>query len=115
MDGLRAGADTALGLDDLKGLVSFPGFHAAAAVMLGWGYWSLPWLRWLFLALNVAMTLSAIPIGGHDLADILAGILVAVLSILCARQSTNVSTCSNPHGREHGIALMRRSVYPASP
>jgi len=84
MDGLRSGADTVLGTDNLIGLVTMPSFHAAAAVMLGWAFWSLRWLRWPFVTLNAVMIVSAMPVGGHYLADLLAGAMLAVVSILAA-------------------------------
>jgi len=81
MDGLRNGMDTVLGLHHLKGIITMPSFHAASAVLLTWGYWSLTWMRWPFLLLNVIMIISALPIGGHYLIDIFAGMALAALSI----------------------------------
>jgi len=76
-------------LDDRSfvGLITFPSFHAAAAVLLAWAFIDVRYLRWPFLALNMAMALSAIIIGGHYLVDILSGVIIAVLSIfLCSKE-----------------------------
>ena len=57
------------------GMVSFPSYHAAAAVMFSWAVWPLRW-RWAFIALNVAMAISALIVGAHYLVDILAGAMI---------------------------------------
>jgi hypothetical protein len=81
---LRAGSLRTLDLFQLGGVVTFPSFHAAAAVLYAWALWPVRWLRWLGLLPNVAM-LIATPIGGgHFLADVIAGIIVASLSIWAA-------------------------------
>lgn len=78
---LRAHSITTLNSAALSGLVSFPSFHAAGAVLLAWGYGKIRYLRWLFLAINAIMWVSAIPIGGHYLVDLVAGTGLALLMI----------------------------------
>jgi hypothetical protein len=79
---LRDGNLRVLDLFQLGGVVTFPSFHAAAAVLYAWALWPVRWIRWLALLPNAAM-LVATPIGGgHFLTDVIAGIIVAVLSIL---------------------------------
>jgi PAP2 superfamily protein len=81
---LRDGNLRALDLFQLGGVVTFPSFHAAAAVLYAWALWPIRWIRWLALLPNAAM-LVATPIGGgHFLADVIAGVIVAGLSILAA-------------------------------
>jgi membrane-associated phospholipid phosphatase len=65
------------------GLVSFPSYHAAAAVIFSWGCWKTP-LRWPVSILNVLMTLSAITMGAHYLIDIIAGAVIGVASVKTA-------------------------------
>ncbi len=49
------------------------------------GLWPLPVLRWLGLALNIVMLVS-IPIdGGHYFTDVLAGLVIAWLSLAAAK------------------------------
>jgi len=79
--GLRSGAIDAISIDTVTGLVNMPSFHACAAAVLAWTFWSWRWLRWPMLALNAAMTFAAIPIGGHYFCDIIAGLGVAALAI----------------------------------
>lgn len=82
--GLRAGSIRELGAGALNGIITMPSFHAAGAVVLGWGFAQLAWLRWPFLLLNLAMFVSAVPMGGHYLVDVLAGGGVAVAAICLA-------------------------------
>ena len=63
------------------GLVTFPSFHAASAVLLAWSVWHIPYLRFLGLILNILM-LAATPLhGSHFLTDVLAGMVQAAVSI----------------------------------
>lgn len=79
--GLKDGSISDLGLQALNGIVTMPSFHAAAAVMLGWGFWQLRLLRWPFLILNALMFVSTVPIGGHYLVDVIAGTILAITAI----------------------------------
>jgi membrane-associated phospholipid phosphatase len=69
---------------DLDGIVEFPSFHAAAAVLLCWGFWSVKPARYVALPLNLGVIVAAVPIGGHYLTDIPAGAAIAVLGIKSA-------------------------------
>lgn len=81
----RAGVLRHLDLLGLGGIVTFPSFHAASAVLYTWALWPARWFRPIVVLAFGAM-LAATPInGGHYLADILAGITVALLSIAAAR------------------------------
>lgn len=79
---LRGGSLTRLDLSDMGGIVSFPSFHAAMAILFAWGAWPIRRARIPMLAANGLMWVSAIPIGGHYLVDLLGGSLIAVASIL---------------------------------
>jgi hypothetical protein len=82
----RDGSLRHLELLGLGGIVTFPSFHAASAVLYAWALWPLRWLRPLILLINGAM-LAATPLnGGHYFADVLAGVAVAALAIFAARQ-----------------------------
>jgi len=68
------------------GLVTFPSFHAASAVLLAWALWHIPYLRYPGLALN-AMMLAATPLyGSHFLTDVLAGAITAAVAIATAHR-----------------------------
>ena len=75
---LRNGTLRMVDLSGAQGLVTFPSFHTASAVLLALGFWHVPWLRWPALVLNGLM-LAAVPIeGSHYLVDLLAGTAVAL-------------------------------------
>ena len=83
---LRAGGLHGLNLFQLVGVLTFPSFHAAAAVLYIWVFWPLRWLRLFFVPCNITM-IAATPVGGgHYFVDVAAGMLVAAAAILAARR-----------------------------
>ncbi|WP_316158344.1 MULTISPECIES: phosphatase PAP2 family protein [unclassified Bradyrhizobium] len=82
---VRDGTLRLLDTNHLAGIVTFPSFHAAAAVLDGWALWSFRWLRPFNVMIHGAMLLSTPIGGGHFLVDMIAGISIAILSILVAR------------------------------
>jgi membrane-associated phospholipid phosphatase len=73
----RDGSMSELGVLALEGIVAFPSFHTAAAVLLAWGFWGVRLVRWPALALNVAMIASCPFIGAHYIVDLIAGAALA--------------------------------------
>lgn len=84
LEPVRDGSLRVLEAGVLEGVVTFPSFHAAAAVLLAWGFWGLRWLRWPGVALNAAMIAASVVIGGHYLVDVVAGCTIAGGAIWCA-------------------------------
>jgi len=74
------------------GLIQFPSFHSAAAVLFMWAAHGIRLLRWPGLLLNVGVILSTFVSGAHYLADVLAGSVIAILSIWAAHKVTNTGT-----------------------
>jgi len=83
---LRAHAAPAIVLSQLRGLVSAPSFHAAAATLYIAAAWPIARLRWPLLALNAAMLLATPVEGTHYLTDLLLGIAVALAVSLVTRR-----------------------------
>jgi membrane-associated phospholipid phosphatase len=82
--GLRDGSLRALVAVGAEGVITFPSLHAGLAVLMIAALWPIRALRWIVLILNTAM-LVATPIdGAHYLVDVLAGIVVAVVSLIAA-------------------------------
>lgn len=78
---LRAAVFTPPGPSFTVGLISFPSFHSATAVIYAWAMWRTPVARWIWLAVN-AMMLIATPVhGSHYLVDVFAGVAVAWIGI----------------------------------
>jgi hypothetical protein len=87
---IRAGSLRTLDLFALHGLLTFPSFHAASAVLYAYALWPLRWLRLPNLLVNGAMMLATPIGGGHFFIDVLAGIVVAVGSIFVAQRISDI-------------------------
>lgn len=83
IEAIRAGTRL-ITRDMMAGYVTFPSYHAVMAAMFAWALWPSKIARWPTVVLNVGMAFSAIIIGAHYLVDVLAGIMVAGLSVRCA-------------------------------
>lgn len=83
---LRAGQFTELRLDQLDGLITFPSFHIATAVLLIYASRGTPWMP-LAIVLNITMAVAAISqgMGGHYLMDGIGGIAVSLTGIAIAQ------------------------------
>jgi len=106
----REGVLRHLELLGLGGIVTFPSFHAASAVLFAWALWAVRWLRPLALLVNGAM-LAATPLnGGHYFIDVIAGVVIVVLAIVAARRVGRVWA-----RREFGFAALApmRAMVPA--
>jgi membrane-associated phospholipid phosphatase len=78
---MRSAGPHIVRLDDLEGLVTFPSFHAEAALLFAWATWRTPWIKWPVVAANIAMVLATPVEGGHYFVDIAAGFAIASLAI----------------------------------
>ncbi|MGB8840206.1 MAG: phosphatase PAP2 family protein [Aliidongia sp.] len=78
---LRAGEPMVLDWNRLEGIVSFPSFHAALAILYIYAARHRLWALIPFAALDTLMLISTPPIGGHYLTDVLGGIAVALIAI----------------------------------
>jgi len=105
---VRNGTLRQLDLLELGGIVTFPSFHAAAAVLYLWAFWAVPWMRLIALLANIAMLLATPVVGGHYFVDVFAGIAVAVGAILAARQISTWATLT------HAVSAGNSSVPSAS-
>jgi membrane-associated phospholipid phosphatase len=81
MAGLRDGSLRVIDLSHIEGLVVFPSFHAALAVLCIHAARPLRILRYPFLVLNLLIIMSSPTEGGHYFVDIAAGVILAVLTI----------------------------------
>jgi membrane-associated phospholipid phosphatase len=81
MADLRNGTLRTINPFDGEGLVVFPSFHTVLAVLCACAAWPLRILKIPFLALNLLIILSCPAIGHHYFIDIIAGIILAALTI----------------------------------
>ncbi|KRC82348.1 phosphatase PAP2 family protein [Sphingomonas sp. Root241] len=69
----------------LTGLITFPSFHVAAALILGWAAGPVRYVGPVFVVLNALMGVSAIICGPHYLVDIIAGIGAGLAGIVLSK------------------------------
>jgi PAP2 superfamily len=81
---VRDGVLRHLNLFKLAGIVTFPSFHAASAVLYAWALWPIRWARPVVVIVNAAMLASTPVGGGHYFIDLIAGIAVTLLAIAAA-------------------------------
>jgi membrane-associated phospholipid phosphatase len=81
MAGLRDGTFRTINPFDSEGLVVFPSFHAALAVLCACAARPLRILKIPLIALNLLIILSSPFEGAHYFIDIIAGIMLAALTI----------------------------------
>ncbi|HZR37162.1 MAG TPA: phosphatase PAP2 family protein [Nevskia sp.] len=84
---LRDGSLRAIDLGQVQGLVQFPSFHAALAVLCCHAVRGLRGLFPLSLVLNLLVIAATPSVGGHHLTDVLAGLLLAGATIALVARS----------------------------
>lgn len=82
---LREGTLATIQLSQASGIVSFPSFHAALGVVTIHALRDTRWLVTPVLAVNVVMVAAVLPVGGHHLAELLAGLSISVAAIAMVR------------------------------
>jgi membrane-associated phospholipid phosphatase len=87
---LREGSLRHLELFKLAGIVSFPSFHAASAVLYMWALWPVRVIGSLSVALNLLMIAATPVIGAHYMIDVIGGVGIATLSILLSKYFSGV-------------------------
>ncbi|SFQ05702.1 PAP2 superfamily protein [Mesorhizobium sp. NFR06] len=82
---IRSGEPFDLFVTRAEGLVTFPSYHTALGIMIVYALRDYRWLLWSVGCLNAVMIISTLPEGGHHLIDVVAGAMVAAVSILAVR------------------------------
>jgi membrane-associated phospholipid phosphatase len=78
--GVRSGALTVIRLEDAVGLISWPSFHVAGALIVTWAL-RRTWCRWPLVLLNAALSLSTVLLGLHYAIDVVSAFVVCACSI----------------------------------
>jgi len=68
------------------GIVMFPSYHAIMAGMLMYASLPFRWLRLIVIPANVLMLLATPSSGGHYLVDVIAGVVVLIISVALAER-----------------------------
>ncbi|WP_406871848.1 phosphatase PAP2 family protein [Aminobacter sp. P9b] len=77
---LRNGLARFISLDEPRGLIAFPSYHGTLSVLIILAFARARFWFWPVLALNIAVILSTPVDGGHHLADIIGGVVVAFVA-----------------------------------
>ncbi len=88
LHGLRDGTLRTLAGITAEGIITFPSFHTALAVIFMVALWPVPVLRWVGIVLNGLMIASTPIDGGHYFIDVLAGVAIAAVCVAAARAYT---------------------------
>ncbi len=90
---LREGTRTVVSWNGAEGLISFPSFHTAWAILLVWAFREQRALLVVSCLLNAAVIISTLTTGWHYFADVLSGAGTAALAIaLSAQWAARIST-----------------------
>ena len=82
LEDVRSGTLRAIPVDDLRGIISFPSYHAAVALIAVWALWPVRFFRWPVLILNMLMIASTPIEGTHYLVDVIGGLAVSACTLL---------------------------------
>lgn len=73
-----------------SGLITFPSFHTILALLAARALWPVPYVRWIGLLWAGLIVLSTVTTGWHYIIDLLAGGVVAGLSVVGAKVFSRV-------------------------
>lgn len=68
------------------GLIDFPSYHAALAMLTIWAFIKTPMLKWVMLIINVWIILATFLLGFHYLIDVIAAFVLVCLLLWIAKQ-----------------------------
>jgi membrane-associated phospholipid phosphatase len=80
-EALRSGAMRTIRLNAVEGLITFPSFHTALAIITAWAFWRTSYLALPVLGISVLVIASTVPVGGHYFVDVFAGAAIAAACI----------------------------------
>lgn len=110
-NGLRDKAMIVLDLAKMQGIITFPSYHAGLSTVTLWGFWTsgVRWLKWTGPIVAIG-TIVATPVdGGHYFVDVLAGIAIAVISIVVSSRAVRWAPAwprltASPFRRSHAAS-----------
>ncbi|MGF6726291.1 membrane-associated phospholipid phosphatase [Paraburkholderia sp. GAS41] len=102
---IRNGTLRVIDLSDQQGLVSMPSMHTAMAILFAYALRRIPVFAYVAAMLNAVMIVSTPTHGGHYLIDVVAGALLAVLTIALIRQLHIHEPSAHAVGKSQGIPV----------
>jgi membrane-associated phospholipid phosphatase len=101
---LRNGSLRQLQMFRLAGVVSFPSFHAASAVLYMWALWPVRGFRFATISVNVLMIVATPVIGAHYVIDVIGGVALAAVSILLTKYLFRIHASRNTTDTKASLA-----------
>jgi membrane-associated phospholipid phosphatase len=83
---LRNGSLTTIDVSSVQGVVSFPSFHTMLGILITYAIRDTRLLFVPVAAINALMIVSTLPVGGHYLADVIAGAAISAAAIYGMRR-----------------------------
>ncbi|WP_210191534.1 phosphatase PAP2 family protein, partial [Bradyrhizobium guangdongense] len=77
LEGLRNGTLRVIDFRSVEGLISFPSFHTANAILFVWALWPIRILRFVLVPLNLLLIAGTPLCGAHYGVDVIGGAAVA--------------------------------------
>lgn len=84
---LHNGTLKVIGDSRVEGIIQFPSFHMALAILLTYVGRGIPLLFLTLLELNILVAISTPAIGGHHFADLWGGVVLALMTIVIVRKA----------------------------
>lgn len=97
-----SGRDTLVALDRMNGIVSFPSYHTVMALVIVQGF-AATILRWPAILWSALIIVSTVPMGGHYVVDLAAGLFVWVVALLLAQWASRAPAASASGERPAGF------------
>ena len=108
-EALRSGAMRTIRPDAIEGLITFPSFHTALAIITTWAFWRTRYLALPVLGINILVIASTVPVGGHYFVDVFAGAAIAATCIAALKWRPLQGRAEVPSGMGALPALLRTS------
>ena len=70
---------------EIRGLVAFPSYHAVLAFTAIYAVWTLPYVRWVFLLINLLILPAIFVHGGHHFVDLPAAFVMFLFGTVVAK------------------------------
>jgi hypothetical protein len=86
LHGLRDGSRTVISWNGAEGLITFPSFHTAWALLLAWSLRGRGWLGAVSGAVNLLVIVSTLTTGWHYFVDVLGGMATVAAGIALSAQ-----------------------------
>lgn len=93
---LRAGTLKTISKEDLQGIIQFPSLHISWVIIYTYAARRIKYLFPVLLAINALVAVATPAVGGHHLADLLAGAVLTLAAIVLVRKLAKTGVLPGP-------------------